>query len=133
VTTPANLACQYFDPAPITVPADPATLTTAIQSSVTATPFADAVTAATDPAAWTVVSQENLTLDNLAATLVEATAVTDANGVPVGISRFAYLIDVGGAGTITLWTTGTVDGTDFESNSAIVSLMAEFSDFVAAS
>jgi heat shock protein HslJ len=133
VTTPANLACQYFDPAPITVPADPATLTTAIQSSVTATPFADAVTAATDPAAWTVVSQENLTLDNLAATLVEATATTDANGVPVGISRFAYLIDVGSAGTITLWTTGTVDGADFESNSAIVSLMAEFSDFVAAS
>jgi len=71
------------------VPADPADLATAIQSSVTATPFADAVTAATDPANWTIVNQENLTLDNLAATLVEPTATTDANGVPAGISRFA--------------------------------------------
>src|SRR6185369_17455769 len=57
VAEPVNLACQYFDPTAITVPADPATLTSAIRASAPQQAFADAVTAATNPAAWTVQSQ----------------------------------------------------------------------------
>ena len=53
----AELACRYFDPAEITVPADPTTLQTAVVATVTPTPYADAVAAATNPANWTVVRQ----------------------------------------------------------------------------
>lgn len=133
VTEPANLACQYFDPAPITVPSDPTTLTTAIQASVADTAYADAVTAATDPSAWMVQQQAPLTLDGLTATRIEATAASDAAGIPVGSSRFAYLVDVGSAGTVTLWTVGTAGDENFDDVSGIVSLMAEFSTFQAPS
>jgi heat shock protein HslJ len=132
VSTPANLSCQYFDPAPITVPADPATLTTAIQASVTDTTYADAVTAATDTTAWTVQQQTQLTLDNLPATMVAATAASDAAGIPAGTSRVAYLVDVGAAGTVTLWTAGTAGDESFADYAAILSLMTEFSEFTAA-
>ena len=133
VTAPPNLVCQYFNPTPITVPADPTTLTTAIQASVSATAYADAVAAATDATVWTVQQQQALTLDNLPATYVAATATSDAAGVPVGISRVSYLVDVGSAGTVTMWTTGTVDSEDLASWSAILSLMTEFSEFTAQS
>jgi heat shock protein HslJ len=133
VTDPANLACQYFSPDPITVPSDPSTLTTAIQASVADTAYADAVAAATDASAWTVQQQAPLTLDGLTATRIEATATTDAAGIPVGSSRFAYLVDVGSAGTVTLWTTGTAGDENFDDVSGIVSLMAEFSTFQAPS
>ena len=133
MTEPANLACQYFDPAPITVPSDPTTLTTAIQASVADTAYADAVTAATDPSAWMVQQQAPLTLDGLTATRIEATAASDAAGIPVGSSRFAYLVDVGSAGTVTLWTVGTAGDENFDDVSGIVSLMAEFSTFQAPS
>ena len=126
---PAELACRYFDPAPITVPADPATLETTVRASVDATAFADAVTAATDPAAWTVRQRADLTLDNLPATLVEAAATTDAAGIPVGTSRFAYLINVGSAGTITVWTTGAQADEAYAAGAAVVTLMTALSVF----
>jgi heat shock protein HslJ len=131
VATPANLACQYFDPAPITVPADPATLTTAIQASASDTVYADAVSAATDATAWTIQQQTQLTLDNLPATMVAATATSDAAGIPAGTSRVAYLVDVGAAGTVTLWTAGAASDPSFANYAAILSLMTEFSEFTA--
>ena len=54
---PGGPQCQYFDPAPITVPADPSTLVTAVMASSSDTTFADAVTAATDATVWDVTAQ----------------------------------------------------------------------------
>ena len=67
VTTPANLACRYFDPAPITVPTDPTTLVTAIQVTVDpATTYDAALAAATNPTAWNVLVNEPATAAGLA-------------------------------------------------------------------
>ncbi len=131
VTTPANLACQYFDPAPITVPADPTTLVTAIMASSSATTFADAVTAATDASSWDVTAQQDLKLSGLDATAIAATATAASAGIPVGTSRYAYLVDVGSSGTVTMWTTGTVGQGEFANDSTILSLMVAQSTFVA--
>ena len=54
VTSPADLACRYFDPSPITVPSDPSTLVTVVMASTSASTYSDAVAAATDPASWDV-------------------------------------------------------------------------------
>jgi heat shock protein HslJ len=131
VTEPADLACRYFDPAPIEVPSDPATLTTTVQASVTDTTFADAVTAATDPATWTVTQQSDLTVDGLAATQVIATANSDAAGIPIGMSRVAYIVDVGSAGSISIWTAGDPADDAFAQQAALLGLMTEFSEFTA--
>jgi hypothetical protein len=131
VTTPANLACQYFDPAPITVPADPTTLVTAVMASSSAPTFADAVAAATDTASWDVTAQQELTLSGLDATAIAATATAASAGIPVGMSRYAYLVNVGTSGTVTMWTTGTVGEGEFANDSTILSLMVAQSTFVA--
>jgi hypothetical protein len=129
VTEPPDLACQFFDPEPITVPADPATLVTDVMASAETTAYADAVTAATDPAVWTVTQKTPLTVDEVPATLVEAAALTDAAGIPVGTTRFAYLVDVGAGGTVTLWTQGDPSDPTFESLAGVVSLMTGLSQF----
>jgi heat shock protein HslJ len=133
VTEPPTLACQFFDPEPITVPADPATLVTAVMASAQTTAYADVVAAATDPAAWTVTQMTPLTVDALPATLVEATALTDAAGVPVGTTRFAYFVNVGASGTVTLWTQGNPADPTWESLTGVVSLMTGLSQFGAGS
>jgi hypothetical protein len=133
VAEPPELACRYFDPSPITVPADPATLETAVRASTDATPFADAVAAATDPGAWNVRQRVDLTVDNLPATAVEAAATAEAAGIPVGTSRFAYLIDLGAAGTVTIWTTGAADDDAYAARIAVVTLMTGLSVFQAPS
>jgi heat shock protein HslJ len=130
-TAPPDVACRYFDPAPITVPADPSTLQAVVMASTTATSYADAVAAATNPSAWDVAQQQQVTLDGLDATLVAATATSDTAGVAVGTSTFGYLVDVGSAGTVTLWTTGTSTDPGFANASALVTLMAQASQFVA--
>jgi heat shock protein HslJ len=131
LTTPADLACRYFDPAPIEVPSDPATLATIVQASVTDTTFADAVAAATDTANWDVTQESDLTLDGLPASQVIATASSDAAGIPVGMSRVAYIVDVGAAGSVTMWTTGTASDAAFAQQAALLGLMTEFSEFTA--
>jgi hypothetical protein len=125
--TPPELACRYFDPEQITVPADPSTLQTAVQVTIDDTPYADAVAAATDATNWDVAQREELSVDNLAATLVEATATTDAAGIPTGTSRFAYLIDVRSAGTMSVWTAGTAGDEAYLTQQGVVTLMTELS------
>ena len=131
VTTPADLKCQYFDPAPITVPADPSTLVTAVMASSSDTTFADAVTDATDAAVWDVTAQQTLTLSGLDATAIAATATSDSAGIPAGTSRYAYIVDVGSSGTVTMWTVGTVGEGEFANDSTILSLMVSQSKFIA--
>jgi heat shock protein HslJ len=125
--SPPDLACRYFDPEQITVPSDPATLQTAVQVTIDDSTYADAVAAATDAANWDVTESEDLSVDNLPTTLVEATAVSDAAGIPAGTSRFAYLVDVRSAGTLVLWTTGTAGDEAYLTKQGVVSLMTELS------
>lgn len=125
--TPPELACRYFDPEEITVPADPATLRTAVQVTIDDSPYADAVAAATDAANWDVSSSEELSVDNLPATVVEATATTETAGIPSGTSRFAYLIDVRSAGTLVIWTSGMAGDEAYVTYQGLVTLMTELS------
>ncbi|HEX5013313.1 MAG TPA: META domain-containing protein [Candidatus Limnocylindrales bacterium] len=130
VPEPPELVCRYFSPESITVPADPSTLETDVRASVDATPFADSVAAATDAANWTVRAQQDITVDALPAKVVEATAASDASGYTAGTSRFIYLIDVGSAGTVSLWTTGGVDdAADYQARAGLVTFMVALSVF----
>jgi heat shock protein HslJ len=124
---PADLACRYFDPAEITVPADPTTLVTAVQATIEPTPFADAVSAATDPAVWEVGHREDLTISNLQATLVEATAITSSGGIVAGTSRFAYFIDVRSAGTLVIFTLGAEGDEAYADHAAVTTMMTALS------
>lgn len=127
VTEPAELACRYFDPAPITVPDDLTALVTAITIEELGVAFADAVAGATDPETWDVARQADVTVGGRPATFVEAVSLTDAEGA----SSFAYLIDMGSAGTITIRTIGMAGDPTYVANSTVVTLMAATSTFTA--
>jgi len=133
VTTPADLKCQYFDPAPITVPSDPTTLVTAVMASSSDTTYADALTDATDSAVWDVTAQETFTLSGLDATAIAATSTADSAGIPAGTSRYAYIVNVGSSGTVTMWTQGIIGEGEFANDSTILSLMVSQSKFIAGS
>jgi heat shock protein HslJ len=131
VTEPAELACRYFDPEPITVPADPTTLVTAVTVTDDAIAFDDAVAAATEAASWDVTRQADVTISGLQAIFVEAVSLSEDAGLAVGTSSYAYLIDLGSAGTVTIRTTGTADDAAYVANSTVVTLMAATSTFTA--
>ena len=100
-TTPTTIACQYFDPAAITVPADPATLKTAVMIKAdTTTTYQDALTAATNPADWTVLTNEPVTIGGLPATRLQATAKISTPEVSAGATRYGYLIDAAGTSAL---------------------------------
>jgi hypothetical protein len=123
VTEPADIACRYFDPATITVPADPSTLTTAVMIKADpASTYQDALTAATNPTDWDVLTNEPVSLDNLVATRLQATAKVATSGVAVGVTRYGYLIDAAGH---PLWieTTGTVGDPTYTTNMSVVDLI----------
>ena len=122
-TTPTTIACQYFDPAAITVPADPATLKTAVMIKAdTTTTYQDALTAATNPADWTVLTNEPVTIGGLPATRLQATAKISTPEVSAGATRYGYLID---APAHPLWieTSGTVGDPTFTTNMSVVDLI----------
>jgi len=131
VASPPELACRYFDPETITVPADPSTLATAVQASTSATAYTEAVAAATNPATWTVLQQGSSTVGGHSVTVVAATAKSDSAGVSAGATRFATIVDVGSAGTVTIWTTGTSLDQGLIERSALVSLMTALSTYQA--
>jgi heat shock protein HslJ len=123
VTEPADLACRFFDPAEITIPADGSTPEAEITADALATSYDDAVTAATDPATWTVQGSSEDDVDGAALTCVSAVAVADTQGVAEGQARYACFVDVGSAGTVVLQTVGAPGDTAYPANAAIVSLM----------
>ena len=129
LASPETLACRYFDPQPIVVPADPATLTTAVMIKADQTEtYEELLTAATDPAAWTVLRNQPVTISGLPARRIEATSVADSSGYPVGVTRFSYLIDLGERAA---WieTSGTLGDETYVANTVVVSLMASQSTF----
>jgi len=67
------------------------------------------------------------------ATVVEAQAVADADGVAAGSSRFAYLIDLGSNGTLMVWTQAATPDETYASNAVVVSLMVAVSPVVSPS
>jgi heat shock protein HslJ len=124
VTAPPNLACRFFDPNPITVPSDATTLDTAVEiaSDPTVT-YADALTAATNPTAWNVLTNVPVTISGLPAVRLQATSTAGTPEVPVGSTRYGYLIDAGG---LPVWiaTVGTAGDPAFVSDSLVVDVMA---------
>ena len=129
VTEPADLACRYFDAVPITVPADPSTLDTPIRADVVATPYQDAVTAATDAANWTVATKSEFNVRGAAVTCIGAIAKTDAAGIPVGQARYACLANVQTAGTVAIWATGAPGDEVFLMEAGVVNQMTLASTF----
>jgi heat shock protein HslJ len=131
VTEPPELACRYFDPAPITVPPDPTTLTAAVTVTTEATAFDAAFTAATDATAWTVIRQAPLTIASHRAAVVEATALADGAGITKGQTRLAYLIELNETTTMTIQTVGDATSDSYASNGAVTTLMAASATFPA--
>ena len=126
---PPALACRYFDPEPITVPADPATLKTAVMIKADpATSYEEALSAATNPAAWNVITNEPVTISGLRATRIEATSTAGSPDFPVGSTRYGYLIDLGERATW-LETSGTVGDATYNGYKSVVDLMASQSTF----
>lgn len=124
LTSPPAMACRYFDPAQIVVPPDPLTLETAVMLQLQANiAYSDAVTAATDPALWTVTTQSQVTVAGFPATLVEATSLAETSGLPVGTVRYLYLIDLGANGTAYLLTSGQ-PGPELDANIVTVDVIA---------
>ncbi len=124
VDSPPAMACRYFDPAAITVPADALTLQTAVMIKLDVNlTYKDAVTAATDPGTWTVAKKTEYTVAGYPATLVEATSTHEANGIPVGTTVYAYLIDLGSAGTGFI-ETSSASGAPSAANTGTVDLIA---------
>jgi len=129
VTEPADLACRYFDPAEITVPADPATLQTAVVATSTATSYDAAVKAATDPANWTVVQVGAPSAGIAPITCIDAKALTDASGIPTGSSAHTCIAGVGTSGSVSLRTVSATVDEAFAANAAVVTLMTVASTF----
>jgi hypothetical protein len=124
VTAPPTAACRYFDPAAITVPADPSTLTTAVMiKSDPAATYEAALAAATNPTAWNVLTNKPVTVSGLPATQIEATSTAGSPGVPAGSTRYGYLINIGGHAA---WieTVGTAGDATYTTNKSVVDLMA---------
>jgi len=123
VTAPPTAACRYFDPAAITVPADPSTLTTAVMiKSDPAATYDAALAAATNPTAWNVTTNKPVTVLGLPATQIEATSTTGSPGVPAGSNRYGYLINAGHA--VWIETVGIAGNATYTSNKSVVDLMA---------
>jgi heat shock protein HslJ len=130
VAAPPNLACHVFDPAPITVPADPSTLVTAVQLTVDPSlSFAAALASATNLTAWNVLVNEPATAAGLPAQRIEATSTVGSPGFPPGATRYGYLINLGAA-SAWIQTSGTVGQATFVTNSSVVDLMAAQSTIV---
>ena len=129
LTEPADAACRYFDPNPISAPTEPGTVAAAITVRPDAAAYDDAVLAATDPANWTVIQSVPVTVSGLPATRIEATSIASESGTPVGVSLYSYIIDYGVAGTLTIQTSGTAGDSTYVANTLVVNLMAQASTF----
>ena len=93
-----------------------------IKYDATAT-YADALTSATNPTAWNVSVNQPATVGGLPATRLEATSTAGSDGVPVGQTRYGYLIDAGGH-PVWIETIGTVGNATYNTNVQVVNLIA---------
>jgi hypothetical protein len=129
LTEPPEAVCRYFDPDPITAPADLSTLETAVRADLLATPYEEAIAAATDATAWAVSVKSEFNVRGTAVTCIGAIATSDAAGIPVGQGRFSCLANVQTAGTVAIWATGAPEDEAFKANAAVAGLMTFASTF----
>ncbi len=129
VTEPADLACRYFAPEPITVPDDPATLDTPVMANVFTASYQDAIASAKDPAAWTVATASEFNVRGAAVTCIGAIAASDTAGIPAGQARYACLANVQTAGTVGIWAIGAPDDEVFLLEAAVVNQITLASTF----
>ena len=129
--TIAEPPCRYFDPDPITVPTDGSAIVAAVQADLSATPYQDAIAAATDPATWKVSSKSEVNVRGTAVTCIGAIAAIDSAGVTAGDASYACLANVQTAGTVLIRTTGAPNDPAFAEKAAVVSLMTMASTFTA--
>jgi hypothetical protein len=71
-----------------------------------------------------------VTVSGLPATRLQTTSTAGSPGYPVGVTRYGYLIDLGG---LAVWieTSGTVGSAAYSTNMSVVDLMASQSIFFA--
>jgi hypothetical protein len=100
-----------------------------ITADLTST-YETALAAATDPANWTVTTNQPVTVSGLLATRLQATSVAATSGYPIGTTRYGYLID---AGETAVWieTSGTATDATFATNVSVVDLIAAESTILA--
>jgi hypothetical protein len=87
------------------------------------TTYEAALAAATNPTAWNVLTNEAVTVAGLPATRIEATSTAGSPGYPIGVTRYAYLIDAGGR-SVWFETSGTVGDATYDTDKSVVDLMA---------
>jgi heat shock protein HslJ len=127
---PSTAACRYFSPAPITAaPAPGAPITGIVITTDPAATYAEALTAATNPTAWNVLTNQAVTLSGFPATRIQATSTAGVPQFPADSTRYGYLIDVGGRG-VWIQTGGTVGDAAFATRMTVVNLMASQSTIV---
>jgi hypothetical protein len=127
---PSTAACRYFSPAPITAAPAPGAPITGIAITVdAAATYAEALTAATNPTAWNVLTNQAVTVSGLPATRIQATSTAGIPEFPADSTRYGYLIDVGGRG-VWIQTGGTVGDAAFATRMTVVNLMASQSTIV---
>jgi hypothetical protein len=98
-----------------------------IQVDTTAT-YQAALAAATNTTAWNVLKNNAVTVGGLPAHQIEATSTAGSPGYPPGVTRYGYLIDIGGH-PAWIVTSGQVGSADYQTNTAVVNLMAAKSTF----
>lgn len=131
VAEPPAFACRYFDPEPITVTPNGGLPKTAVMiKSDPAASYEDALAGATNPTSWNVLTNEPVTISGLPATRLEATSTAGSTEFPVGVTRYGYLIDLGGRST---WieTSGTAGDATYTANKSVVDLIASQSTITA--
>jgi hypothetical protein len=94
------------------------------------TTYQDALSAATNPTAWNVLTNESVTVAGLPATRIEATSTAGSPGYPAGTTRYGYLIDVAGR-AVWMETVGTAGDATYATNQSVVDLMASESTITA--
>ena len=130
VEEPPELACRYFDPEEVTVPEDPATLSTAVMIQTPDLSYEDAVAAAVEPETWDVRAEVEMGSEGLPMTFVEGEALVDIDGVAAGERRAAYIIDTGPGGVLTLFTTGAAGDPSYAGDAVVMFFMLSRSVFV---
>ncbi len=121
---PSTAACRYFSPTAITTaPAPGAPITGIVITTDPAATYAEALTAATNPTAWNVLTNQAVTVSGLPATRIQATSTAGIPQFPADSTRYGYLINIGGRG-VWIQTGGTVGDAAFTTRMSVVDLMA---------
>ncbi len=120
----AEYRCVLYGPEPVTV--DPTTRQTnakvVVVASTTVT-YADTVASLTNRTSWSAVTAEQVVIATLPATKITGTA-TGAGSIPAGVTQYAYVVDRGSGGIVTIQTAAKEGAPDFTANTQVVDLMA---------